>query len=152
MGSGGACTYCELKCPIVDQVAVIPKRLEASQVANFAAYVLAGDQMMKVAKKTLKAYCVANGPVVVGNVVFENRPVLERKYPISEVLAVLQKRNIMGAFDQSASDGLTISHSALSKLMKAYPALAEDFAPFVQEKTTYRFGSRKPGGDDDEEA
>src|ERR1019366_3779180 len=107
---GGACTYCELRCPIVDQIAVIPKRLEVSQVAKFAGYVLAGDQMMKVAKKTLKAYCVANGPVVVGNVVYENRPVTSRAYPVDALMKVLEHRNLLGAFDQSAAQGLTVSH------------------------------------------
>lgn len=150
---GGACTYCELKCPIVDQPVVMPKRfLDAADVPRFAAWVLAADQMLKMAKKALKQHCVANGSVMVGNVEYANRPVLERKYPVDALMKVLEHRNLMGAFDQSAAQGLTISHSALSKLLKAFPMLKDDLAPYVQEKTTYRFGSRKPGGDDDEDA
>lgn len=149
---GGACTYCELKCPIVDQPMVIPKRLDVAQVGGFAAAVLAGEQMMKVAKKTLKAYCVANGPVQVGNVVFENRPVTARSYPVSDLMKVLAHRNLMGAFDDSQIKGaLTISHSALSKLFRQFPMLETDLSPVVQEKQTYRFSARKPGADDGED-
>lgn len=151
---GGACAYCELKCPIIDQPALMPKRfLAAEQVPQFAAWVLAADQMLKQGKKALKAYCVANGPVMVGNVEYANRPVLERKYPVDALMKVLEARNLMGAFDQQdQAKGLTISHSALSKLFKQFPLLEKDLAEAVQEKTSYRFSARKPGVGDDEES
>ena len=150
---GSACTYCTLRCPLVDNPAVVPQRFSSPQLAQQgAALVLAAEQMLKVAKKTLKAYCVANGPILVNGVEWANRPVEERRYPLDALMEVLRSRNLLGAFDQSAAQGLTISHSALSKLFRQFPQLVEDLSPFVQSKTSYRFSARKPGvGDDGED-
>jgi hypothetical protein len=59
----------------------------------------------------------------------------------------------MGAFDtpKDGKGAMTISHSGLAKLFKAYPQLEADLAAAVIEKTTYRFGAKKPGADDSED-
>jgi hypothetical protein len=146
---GPACTYCELKCPIVDNLAVIPKRFLTPDLAREgAALAIAAEQAVKLAKKTLKQYCVANGPLVVNGVEWANRPVEERRYPVSAVMEALQARNAAGIFDQPTK-GLTISHSALSKLFKQFPELEDALKVFVQAKTSYRFSAKKPGIGDD---
>ena len=149
---GQACTYCELKCPLVDQQAILPKRFLTPQLAQQgAALIIAAEQQIKIAKKTLKAYCVANGPILVNGVEWANRPVEERRYPVSAVMEALQARNALGIFD-APSKGLTISHSALSKLFRQFPELEDALSIHVQAKTTYRFTARKPGiGDDGED-
>ncbi len=148
--AGPECSYCELKCPLADSPAILPKRFTLPEQAKFvASRIMAVDQELKAWKKALKQYCAANGPVDVQGVEWNNREVIQRSYPIDDVLRILRERNVFGAFDQSS--GLTISHSALSKLIKAFPQLAEDLLPFQQSKSTYRFSARKPGGDDEED-
>lgn len=143
--AGPACTYCELRCPLVDQAITMPKRLEKmEQAVQLGEWVLAAEQMLKSAKKALKQYSSGSGPVNVNGVEWANRPVLNRAYPIEQVLAVLRDRNILGVFE--GEEGLTLSHSALSKLMKKFPQLEKDLAAFVRQKTTWRFSARKPGG------
>lgn len=148
---GSGCSYCELDCPIVDETAIVAKRFLTPQLAQQgAAKILAAEQAVKLAKKTLKAYCVANGPITVNGVEWANRPVEERRYPVAAVMEVLRLRNAVGAFE--GSDGLTISHSALSKLFKLFPMLVQDLQPYMQSKVSYRFTARKPGvGDDGED-
>lgn len=148
--AGPECSFCELRCPLMEHPAVVPKRFALPQQAEtIAGWVLAAEQHVKIAKKALKAYCAAHGPIDVHGVEFANRPVQQRTYPIGDVLAILKARNVMGAFD--GEQGLTISHSALTKLFKQFPQLEEDLLPYQQAKTTYRFSARKPGVGDDEE-
>lgn len=155
--AGPACRFCELKCPLLDTPAVMPKRfLEAQQAQQVAAWVIAADQMIKTAKKALKGYCAAHGPLNIGGVEWNNRAVLSRTYPINKVIEVLTERGAMGAFDASEADGLTVSHSALAKVFKRFPTLEDDFKVFAKEKTSYRFTAQKPksadgDGDGDDE-
>jgi len=147
---GEECRFCQLQCPVVDNAAMKTKRLVGlSQAQKAGELILAGEQLLKTAKGALKAYVAVNGPVSIQGMAFDNRPVLVRTYPIAEVLKVLTARNIAGGFEQ---EGLTISHSALSKLFKQFgEALEKDLLPFQQSKTTYRFSAKKPGvGDDDD--
>jgi len=146
---GKECGFCELQCPVADNPMLVPSRLLTPQQAVLLGeYVLAGESVMKKAKKTLKAWAAANGPVNVAGVEFDNRPSLQRAYPIAEVTSALAKWGKAGAFE---TDGLTVSHSALAKLFKKYPELEQELAQFVQAKTTYRFSAKKPGVGDDEE-
>lgn len=147
--AGPSCSFCTLECPLVDHPAVLPKRLEGlTQAQRAGALVLAGDRMLKTVRKALKAYCSAYGPLSINGVVFDNRPILERTYPVDVVLKVLQARSLGGAFEEH---GLTLSHSALSKLLKRFPQLEEDLAPYEQTKTTYRFSAKKPGQEEHDE-
>jgi hypothetical protein len=142
---GPACGYCELKCPIVDNPLIVPKRLVTLvQAQQIGGWILAGERMLGLAKKALKAFCAVNGPVDVRGVLWDNRPRNERRYPIGQVLEILQKRNIFGAFDE-----LTLSHSALVPLFKRFPALADDLASVAIDKQTWRFSAKKPGGEDE---
>ena len=147
---GPMCAFCELKCPAVDVEPLMPKRLTtADQAQQIAAWTAAADKVVKTAKKALKAYCAANGPVVVNGLEWNNRPVLQRSYPIADVLAALNQAGAVGAFD--APDAPTLSHSALAKIFRAFPALQTLLAPLVREKTTFRFSSRAAGQDDETE-
>lgn len=147
---GPSCNYCELQCPVVDNLAVVPKRVSLpAQASALGAAILAASKWVSTAKKTLKGYCATEGAVDVNGVEWDNRPVENRWYPIRDVIQVLQDRGRMGAFE---SEELTLSYSALSKLFKAYPDLEKDLAGVQRAKTTYRFSAKKPGvGDDDDD-
>ncbi len=149
--AGVECGFCQLRCPLLaDSPVLAPVRFTLPQQAQaVAAWVLADDIKRKSAMKALKTYAAANGPITVGGMVFDNRPVEQRSYPIDRVLQVLRDRNILGAFDGEA--GLTISHSALSKLMKSFPQLEQDLLPYQSSRTSYRFSAKKPGIGDDED-
>lgn len=147
--AGPDCAYCTLACPLVDNTAIVPQRIQTlAQREMLASRILAGKAWICAAEKTLKQDVAANGPCTVNGMVFDNRPAIQRLYPVAKVLEVLQARNIAGAFEQ---EGLTVSHSALAKLLKQFPALEDDLAPYVQSKTVYRFSSRKPGVRDDDD-
>lgn len=149
--AGPECAYCTLDCPIADNEALMPVRMPLPQQAQaVGAWLVANTRKATAGLKALKAYVSAYGPVTVGGVEWNNRPVTQRLYPIGDVLRILKERNVMGAFDGEA--GLTISHSALAKLIKQFPQLAADLLPFQQTKTTYRFSAQAPGDDEDGEA
>jgi hypothetical protein len=138
---GDECRFCQLRCPVADHMELTPKRLISMDSARKAAgLIMAGEQLIKAAKGALKAYCATEGPVDVGGVEWDNRPVDQRSYPVAEVLKVLQERGRMGAFE---SEDLTLSHSSLAKLFKAYPQLEADLAPALRSKTTYRFSPKR---------
>lgn len=126
----------------------MPQRfLERTQAEQVGAWVLAAEQRIRQAKKALKSYCASHGPVNVNGVEWNNRPVEGRSYPIQSVLDLLQKRGVAGGFEQ---EGLTISHSSLSKLFKQFPTLVTELAPYALTKQSYRFSAKRPGGDEDE--
>ena len=146
--AGPACRFCALACPLVDNPVVMPQRfLERTQAEAVGAWVLAAEQRIRQAKKALKSYCASHGPVNVNGVEWNNRPVEGRSYPIQSVLDLLQKRGVAGGFEQ---EGLTISHSSLSKLFKQFPTLVTELAPYALTKQSYRFSAKRPGGDEDE--
>ena len=150
---GPSCRFCELKCPVADRQMMMPVRLNAEQAQGAGEWLIPAEKAIKSIKKALKAYVAANGPIDVNGVEWANRPVLERKYPIQDLMAILQKRNLMGAFDAPDVKGsMTISHSALAKLFRQFPMLLDDLAGCVQEKTSYRFSAKKPGADEEGEA
>src|ERR1019366_7167936 len=87
--AGPSCRFCQLKCPLVDTPVVMPKRfLEPSQAQQIGGWILAGQQMIKEAKKALKGWVSTNGPVSVNGVVWDNRSTMERKYPVQAILDV----------------------------------------------------------------
>lgn len=147
---GPDCGFCTLACPVVDKPVLIPQRLLKREDAHKAAdLVLAGDQMLKQVKKALKLWVSVNGPIDCNGVVFDNRPSETRSYPLSVVAKVLGDRQEQGA--DFASDGITVSHSALAKIFKRWPEVEQSLLPYQQSRTTYRFGAKKPGDGDEEE-
>ena len=144
--AGPECAYCELRCPLADHPAVLPKRFTLpEQAVLIAGWLLAAETQLKTVKKALKAYCAAHGAVNVKGVLFDHRPVLLRSYPVEDVMRVLKARKA------EEMSGLTISHSALAKVMKADPRIEQDLLPVQQSKTSYRFGPKKLDGDDEDE-
>ena len=144
--AGPECAYCELRCPLADHPAVLPKRFTLPEQASVVGgWILAAETQLKAAKKALKAYCAAHGAVNVKGVLFEHRPVLLRSYPLEDVIRVLKVRKA------EEMSGLTISHSALAKLMKADPRIEQDLLPVQHSKTSYRFGPKRLEGDDEDE-
>ena len=144
--AGPECAYCELSCPLVDHPAVVPKRFTVPEQASLVAgWILAAETQLRTAKKALKAYCSAHGAVNVKGVLFEHRPVELRSYPLEDVLRVLKARKA------EEMSGLTISHSALARVMKADPRIEQDLLPVQQIKISYRFGPQRLAQGDDED-
>lgn len=146
---GPSCHFCTLACPVADQAITLPKRLDVVQIPKLAAWLLVADKQLKAAKKLLKGAVTVHGPVTVNGVVWDNRPSESVSYPLAAVLDVLRLRNIAGAFEGPEMQDLTITHSALAKLFKQFPMLEEDLLPVRRSKTTYRFGAKAAGQDDD---
>jgi len=150
---GPACRFCTLKCPVADNQMSLPKRLSLEQRLPVAEWLLVADKQLKAMKKLLKESVTANGPISVRGVVWDNRPSVSRSYPVDAILSAFQKLKI----DRQASDvlaaggDLTISASALKKIMRLYPELETMLQLSERQKTTYRFGAKKPGDDEDEE-
>lgn len=148
---GPSCHFCTLACPVAEQTITLPPRLSKDMLPTLASWVLVADKQLKAAKKLMKSSVAMYGPVTVNGVEWDNRPSESKAYPIQDLMAVLEMRGSMGAFEDKT---LTISYSALKKLFKNFPGLEDDLAGVVQRKTTYRFGPAKPGlppGEDDDE-
>jgi hypothetical protein len=151
---GPECAYCSLACPVVDNPMLVPKRLTVpEQAVLVGGTILAMEAWVRTAKKALKAYCAGNGPITVKGVEFDNRPVMQRSYPIDQVLAEMKALGVDADAAVLATDNysLTISHSALAKIFRAYPMLEERLQVAQRQKLTYRFGAKKPGADEDED-
>jgi hypothetical protein len=143
--AGPSCRYCDLRCPIVDLPTRMPARLSAADAPAVASAILVGDKAVKGLKRALKGYCAANGPVPVGDVVFTNKPIEQRTYPVAPVVQALTRLGVMGGLEGEA---LTLSRSALANIFAQYPAVEEELAPFEQSKTIYRFGGYRSGADE----
>lgn len=147
--AGPACHFCELKCPLVDNNLVLPKRLLGVQQAQQAgAFLLAAEPMIRSVKKALKGYVAVHGAVDVHGIAFDNRSIVSKSYPADVVVKALAEAGAAGAFDDAADLGLTISHSALKKLFKRFPLLEETIGPSAIEKETWRFGAKQDDGED----
>lgn len=149
--AGPSCHFCNLQCPIADQSVTLAKRLTLEQYNGLGQWLLVADKQLKAAKKLMKASAAVYGPCQVNGVVWENRPSTSRQYPIDAVLEAFKTAGIMGAWENSAENGLTLSESALAKTFKQYPLLREALQPFAKEKTAYRFSAKAPGVDDGED-
>jgi hypothetical protein len=152
---GVECSYCQLACPIVDNDVMAPKRiLDAHTAETIAGWIMAGDQMIGAAKKALKAYCSAHGPITVGGMVWDNRPTTSRSYPAQAVVAALDKvRQVGGLEPVVEAEQLTFSHSALKAVFKRFPLIEQELETVATTKQSWRFSAKKPGelesGDED---
>lgn len=152
--AGPACRFCELQCPLVDEPVIVPKRfLEHAQATQVAGWILAGEQVIRNAKKALKGYVAGHGPVSVNGVVWDNRPITSKSYPVAAVVKALERINAVGGLDPMESGpSLTISHSALAKLFKQFPKLEQELAPLASAKDSYRFSAKKAGEEEEADA
>lgn len=150
---GPACRFCQLACPIADNKIAFPKRLSLEQREPVAGQVLVIEKALKAAKKLLKESVATHGPIDVHGVVFDNRPSISKTYPVDAILDAFKKLKIdrQAADVLSAGGDLTISASALKKVMRLYPELESMLAVSVREKTTYRFGAKQAGEGEEEE-
>ena len=150
---GPACRFCTLACPIADNKMLLPKRLPVEQRLPVAEWLLVADKQLKAMKKLLKESVTTNGPISVRGVVWDNRPSVSKTYPIDAILEAFKKLKI----DRQASDvlaaggDLTISASALKKVMRLYPDLEPILQASERQKTTFRFGAKAAGDVEEEE-
>lgn len=148
---GPSCRFCTLACPVADQTITLPKRILEEQIPSVAQFVLVAEKQLKTIKAALKAAVATYGPATVNGMVFANRPSESVSYPVDAVMEVLRMRGMAGAFEDASNRDLTLSRSALSKLFKAYPGLENDLLPVRQSRTSYRFGAKVVGSDEDDD-
>lgn len=142
---GPSCHFCELECPVANQDLAMPKRILNPEFAiTLAKWVTVAEKQVQLGKKLLKGYVVAHGPLMANGLEWNNRPSEAKSYPIDVLIDVLTMRGGMGAFEDARNAGLTVSHSALSKLFKAFPGLEDDLKKHVVTKTSYRFSGKNP--------
>lgn len=142
---GPSCHFCELDCPVANQPQTLPKRVINPEFAvQLAQWVTVAQKQVTQAKKLLKGYVVANGPLQANGLVWENRPSESESYPLDKVIDALHMAGVAGAFDDSEKQGLMITKSALAKVFKAYPMLEEALRPSRKVKTSYRFAAKNP--------
>ena len=140
--AGPACHFCSLTCPIADEALTLPVRLHPSQLPKIGSWLLVAEKQLRAVKKTLKQAVATHGPLTVNGMVWANRPSESRLYPVDALMDVLKLRGVMGAFEDAAAQDLTISHSALKRLFKAYPGLEDDLRSVAKTKTSYRFSAK----------
>jgi len=140
---GPSCRFCTLQCPVANHPMIVPKRLQTlDQAGQVASWLLAAEAITKAAKKALKAYVAAHGPLTVNRMVWAHREVLQRAYPLLALVDALKVRNALD-LEHPEQQGLTVSHSALKKLFIALPELENDLRTVVQETTRHRFGAKQ---------
>lgn len=150
---GPSCRFCALVCPL-DAPTLIPKRiLTPEQRQILGGYVIAQESQIRGIKKILKADVAVNGPLNINGVVWANRPVVERKYPVADVMAALRSLKLEQQAEALIKQGadLTLSYSSLKKLFKLYPELEKSLSTVEQTKERYRFTAKAAGQDDDED-
>lgn len=150
---GPSCSYCDLACPAVDNLPIVPKRLTPALANEVAGKLLAAEQVIKLAKKALKGYCVEHGPIDVNGVVWDNRPSIQRTYPLDVVLEAMGKCKIdrQAAEVQAMGGDMTLSHSSLKKLFKQFPEFEQALKGKAKEKPMYRFSAKAAGDEEGDE-
>ena len=149
---GESCRYCQLVCPI-ESPALIPQRILTPVIRQqLGGYVIAQEAQIRGIKKVLKADVAVNGPLTINGVVWANRPVIERKYPVDRVMAALKALKLDQQAEVLVKQGadLTLSYSSLKKLFKLYPELQSALAAYEQSKEKYRFSAKAAGQDDED--
>jgi hypothetical protein len=146
---GSHCTLCRLACPIVDNPARLPVRLNTKAEAMQAAgEIMALTQRRKVLTKALAGWCNQEGPIVVKGQEFAHRSSTSKTYPALDVLDLLGAR-----YDEAGLRRLLVSATAVTKadplkLLKG----DDDLAALAKTTTRWRFSDKKAGaiGDADQ--
>lgn len=151
---GPPCANCTLACPVADNKLSLPKRLSIEQRQPAAEWALVAEKQLRTVKAALKDSVKTYGPISVNGAVWDNRPSVSRAYPIDAILEAFTALKIdrQAAEVFAAGGDLTISHSALEKVMRLYPELEPMLSGSAREKTSYRFSVKAPGAVDSEEA
>jgi len=149
---GPSCRFCTLACPVADNQLVMPKRLTPEQWMKLGAWLLPAEKKIRELKKLMKEGCAVYGPCDIGGVVWDNRPVVSRIYPVDAVRDAMRKNGVDKDSAALGNDnfGLTLSQSSLAKMFKAYPKVQDDLIPFQQTKESYRFTAKKAGEEDED--
>lgn len=150
---GTACRFCELKCPLAEVPATLPKRLTEEQYQEVGMKLIPAEKNLRAIKKLLKAAVATYGPLNVNGIVWDNYPSVQRTYPVEAVMAAMKKLGVdRQAGDVRAMGGdMTLSHSALKKVFKDYPDLETALEFQANTKTVYRFAAKAAGESAEEE-
>ena len=142
---GPHCSFCHLKCPKMDHVALEVQRVQDAHVAqDVAAELVILEKAVKARKDALRGWCQTAGPVNVNGVAFGFKPGVTRQFPVQAVIDVLAAHEI-------SSPTFMVSASALSTYLKtkAYAHLRDDLQAVAEVQPTQSFTTWKSSGTDD---
>jgi hypothetical protein len=144
---GSHCGLCRLTCPVVDNPARLPVRLiDVGQRDTAAGEILPLEQRLKALKKSLAAYVTKEGPFVLNGQLFQQAQTESVTYPAVKALDFLKDHGVDPA-------DVTLSKTALAKPAKALNAEHQaDLSKLAVTKTGWRFGHKKAGAFDEDEA
>lgn len=141
---GSHCTLCRLACPLADS----PKRLPVRLTTMDEAMAAAGDwlvleQRLKALKKTLAAYCAANGPMVLNGQEFSHGEMALKTYPAGDVIDLLTKAGV-----DDAGKLLTVSGTSIKAADRLKAVIdSEALKKLETKKIRWEFRHRKAGED-----
>lgn len=136
---GEHCGFCRLKCPMIDQVDLMPRRVTSGETAQaVAGELLVLEQAVAARKKALKGYCKTEGPVDVGGARYGFKGSVKRKFLIRDVLKVLEEHEIQPHFK--------IGSTPLSSYLKAqmHAGVRPDLEDIAEVTPRQTFTSWKP--------
>lgn len=141
---GSHCTLCRLACPLADN----PKRLPVRVTTKAEAEQTAGEwlvleQRLKALKKTLGAYCAANGPVLLNGQDFSHKEQALKTYPAQDVIDLLTKAGV-----DDAGKLLTVSATSVKAADKLKAVIDSEALKKVEQRSIrWDFRHRKAGED-----
>lgn len=147
---GEHCRFCRLRCPIIDDPRRVPVRAETREDAEaLAGEWLVLEQRLAAVKTALSGYVDRDGPVIVNGEEFKYRARTSRRYPMAEVMAVLEAHELA-----DRAHAIEISATALAPLLSkrhGSPALLDDLEGVRRDTQSWQLRHHKAGAFDDDE-
>lgn len=140
--AGDVCGFCSLNCPLYHDKSANTGLVRVSTHSEFQTWgqvLITHDKRKKALRDALKRYVTVNGPTQVGGEWFSFRPRVARSYDAATVLDRCRDKGIQPLFD--------VTSSGLKALFKLFPAMRDDLAAIVKEKTSAVFGHKSEKSD-----
>lgn len=129
---GDVCTFCSLKCPVLDNPKTGLLRVNnLDDYKRIAGRLIVEKKWQSEAQKALKRWSTINGPVDVGGIVFAHRTGQKISYPAAAVVDEMRARGVHPVF--------FVSKSSLKDHFKVTPRLEVELEPLAITKTTNSF-------------
>lgn len=136
---GPLCAFCRLACPLVQEPALAPVRIDSPEAfARVAGQYLATDRQRELLRQALRAYTTATGPQTAHGFVFGAWPRRSARYPLAAVAQVLEAHGV------PMPPALRVSQTELGDLVdpRKHPSLARALAEVAEAHTSYVFDAR----------
>lgn len=142
---GQQCAYCTFACPLVDDAARTPARIQTPEEATrIASNLVLLEASVAAQKRVLEAYSGLHGPVVAAGYEWAHRPYARKSFPAKPTLDFLG--------EHGADVGkLTLGSTALRPWLtaKKWAGIQPDLEALATVQTGTTFGAKKAGTSDD---